>query len=83
MHPEVVELLLVALNINVGCIDLKSINSKGADKRSLFKKRVQDYRLFYKVKEAAEEKDDGNLDKLLGEIKDLVKSEGNICLSQA
>ncbi|MGL9731573.1 MAG: ankyrin repeat domain-containing protein [Wolbachia sp.] len=48
-HPEVVDLLLAALNINVGCIDLKSISSEGADKRKLVQKRVQDCKLFYKV----------------------------------
>ena len=61
-------------NINVGCIDLKSVKNEG-DKRKCVIKRVQDGGLFYKVKEAANEKDTRKLDKLLKDIEGLLKSK--------
>ncbi|MGL9731574.1 MAG: hypothetical protein ACR5KX_01960 [Wolbachia sp.] len=42
----------------------------------MFKKEFKIASCFTRYKEAAEEKDEGNLDKLLGEIKNLVKPEG-------
>ncbi|MDR1139074.1 MAG: ankyrin repeat domain-containing protein [Rickettsiales bacterium] len=74
-YSKVVDLLLANPNINVGCIEVRSVKKK-EDQGKLIQKSVQDRKLFYKVKEAAEEKDESKLDKLLEEIKDLLKPEG-------
>uniref|UniRef100_A0AAU7YLK4 Ankyrin repeat domain-containing protein n=2 Tax=unclassified Wolbachia TaxID=2640676 RepID=A0AAU7YLK4_9RICK len=71
---NVVDLLLADPNINVGCIDLKSVKNEG-DKRKCVIKKVQDGELFNKVKEAANEKNTRKLDKLLKKIKELLESE--------
>ncbi|WP_353279746.1 ankyrin repeat domain-containing protein [Wolbachia endosymbiont (group B) of Xanthorhoe designata] len=73
-HSKVVDLLLADPNINVGCIDLKSVKN-GEGKRKYVIKRVQDGELFNKVKEVANQKDTGKLDKLLKEIEELLESK--------
>ncbi|WP_264729841.1 ankyrin repeat domain-containing protein [Wolbachia endosymbiont (group B) of Episyrphus balteatus] len=73
-YSKIIDLLLADPNINVGCIDLKSVKNEG-DKRKCVIKRVQDGKLFNKVKEAANEKDTRKLDKLLKEIKELLESK--------
>ncbi|WP_264704605.1 ankyrin repeat domain-containing protein [Wolbachia endosymbiont (group B) of Apotomis betuletana] len=73
-YSKIIDLLLADPNINVGCIDLKSVKNEG-DKRKCVIKRVQDGELFNKVKEAANEKDTRKLDKLLKEIKELLESK--------
>ncbi|WP_265041546.1 ankyrin repeat domain-containing protein [Wolbachia endosymbiont (group B) of Melanostoma mellinum] len=73
-YSKIIDLLLADPNINIGCIDLKSVKNEG-DKRKCVIKRVQDGELFNKVKEAANEKDTRKLDKLLKEIKELLESK--------
>ncbi|QCB62600.1 hypothetical protein EJB00_03080 [Wolbachia endosymbiont of Drosophila mauritiana] len=73
-HSKVVDLLLADPNINVGCIDLKSVKN-GEGKRKCVIKRVQDGELFNKVKEVANQKDTGKLDELLIEIEELLESK--------
>lgn len=73
-HSKVVDLLLADPNINVGCIDLKSVKN-GEGKRKCVIKRVQDGELFNKVKEVENEKDTGKLDELLVEIEELLESK--------
>lgn len=73
-HTDIVDLLLADPNINVGCIDLKSVKNEG-DKRKCVIKKVQDGELFNKVKGVANEKDTGKLDELLVEIEELLESK--------
>ncbi|WP_395461027.1 ankyrin repeat domain-containing protein [Wolbachia endosymbiont (group B) of Ablattaria laevigata] len=73
-YSKIIDLLLADPNINIGCIDLKSVKNEG-DKRKCVIKKVQDGELFNKVKEAANEKDTRKLDKLLKEIKELLESK--------
>lgn len=76
-YSRVVEDLLDDQNINVGCIDLKFVSKEKADKRKLVQKKVQDDRLFKRVKEAAEKmKNGGELDESLKEeLENLLKPE--------
>ncbi|MGL9779673.1 MAG: ankyrin repeat domain-containing protein, partial [Wolbachia sp.] len=73
-YDGVVDLLLANPNINVGCIQIGSLKN-GENKEKIRQKFAQDYELFGKVKEAANEKDTGKLDELLKEIKKSLEPE--------
>lgn len=73
-HSKIINLLLADPNINVGCAKVSSAKKK-EDKEKFCQKCVQGHKLFNKVKEAEEEKDEGKLDTLLKEVKELLKTE--------
>lgn len=73
-YSKIVDLLLADPNINVGYIQIGSLEN-GKNKEKIRQKFAQDANLFQKVKKSAEEKDENKVDALLKEIEELLESK--------